>query len=200
MSSMKLENLRKNIYQTYYSDGVWDIILGLTLLSFGLGVLINKNFWSLFPIIVALPLVLKRSISEQRIGTLKFKQSERRWLMVFYFGFILIVLGFVLLLGIINPSGVGIVSWLTQNLFLLIGLMIAIILGLAGRFIHFNRLIIYGIWIFICFAFAGRIITIGQALTGSGLLKTISGMMVLRQFIKIHPKIILPEEATEEIA
>ncbi len=200
MSSMKLENLRKNIYQTYYSDGVWDIILGLTLLSFGLGVLINKNFWSLFPIIVALPLVLKRSISEQRIGTLKFKQSERRWLMVFYFGFILIVLGFVLLLGIINPSGVGIVSWLTQNLFMFIGLMIAIILGLAGRFIHFNRLIIYGIWIFICFAFAGRIITIGQALTGSGLLITISGMMVLRQFIKNHPKIILPEEATEEIA
>jgi len=200
MSSMKLENLRKNIYQTYYSDGVWDIILGLTLLSFGLGVLINKNFWSLFPIIVALPLVLKRSISEQRIGTLKFKQSERRWLMVFYFGFILIVLGFVLLLGIINPSGVGIVSWLTLNLFMFIGLMIAIILGLAGRFIHFNRLIIYGIWIFICFAFAGRIITIGQALTGSGLLITISGMMVLRQFIKNHPKIILPEEATEEIA
>jgi len=61
-------------------------------------------------------------------------------------------------------------------------------------------LILYDIFIFIGFAFAGRIITIGQALTGSGLLKTISGMMVLRQFIKIHPKIILPEEATEEIA
>lgn len=45
MSSINLETLKKNIYQTYFSDGVWDMVLGLIYLSFGLGVLINQNFW-----------------------------------------------------------------------------------------------------------------------------------------------------------
>ena len=192
MSNLNLDELKKNIYHTYFSDGVWDIILGLVFLSFGLGVIVNQNFWYMFPILVTLPLALKRSISEPRIGVLKFKKSEKTWLMVFYFSFNFLVLGFVLLLGIINPSGDGVVRWFTQNLFLVIGLIIAIILGLVGWFIKFQRLFLYAILIFIGFTLIGRIFTIGQVLTGLGVLITISGIMVMRNFITKYPKITLP--------
>lgn len=198
MANLNLDELKKNIYHTYFSDGVWDIILGLVFLSFGLGVIVNQNFWYMFPILVTLPLALKRSISEPRVGVLKFKKSEKTWLMVFYFLFNFLVLGFVLLLGMINPSGAGVVRWFTQNLFLVIGLIIAIILGLVGWFIKFQRLFLYAFLIFIGFALIGRIFTIGYVLTGLGVIITISGILVMRNFIVKHPKISLPVDGEEE--
>ena len=96
MSNINLGILKKSIYQTYFSDGIWDMILGLVYLSFGLGVLISQNFWYLFPIIVTLPLVLKRSVSDPRIGSLKFKKSQRIWRGAFYFLFLGLVTGFVI--------------------------------------------------------------------------------------------------------
>ncbi len=187
MSNINLEVLKKNIYQTYFSDGVWDIILGLVFLSFGLGVVIDQIFWYIFPMLVTLPLVLKRSISEPRIGALKFKKSEKKWLQAIYFLFNFLVLGFVLVLGIINPTGDGFIRWLTVNLFLVIGIIIALIMVLVGWFIKFQRLYVYAVLIFIGFAMAGRILSIGYVLTILGGLITFSGIIVMRKFIMQHP-------------
>jgi len=195
MANVNLEALKKNIYQTYFSDGVWDIILGLIYLSFGLGVLIDQNFWYLFPIIVTLPLALKRSISDPRIGTLKFKKSQRMWLMVLYILFNILVLGFIIFLGIINPSGDNIVRWLTINIFLVIGLIIAIILCLVGWFVKFQRLYLYAACNFIGFASVGRVAPVGEVLTILGVVFSISGMIVMRNFMKRNPKIMLPKES-----
>ncbi len=198
MTNVNLEILKKNIYQTYFSDGIWDMILGLIYLSFGLGVLINQNFWYLFPIIVTLPMALKRSISDPRIGSLKFRKSQRMWLMVLYFLFMLLVLGFVIFLGVINPSGDQTVRWLTVNIFLVIGLIIAIILCLVGWFIKFQRLYLYAILNFIGFALAGRIASVGVVLTVLGVLFLIAAIIVMRNFMKRHPKVILPGEGMAE--
>ncbi|MDX9850286.1 MAG: hypothetical protein RBT01_07265 [Anaerolineaceae bacterium] len=195
MAKVNLETLKKDIYQTYFSDGVWDIILGLVFLSIGLGVVINQNFWYLFPIILTLPLALKRSLSEPRIGTLKFKQSERMWLMAFYFLSWILVLGFIIFLGLMNPAEDGIVRWLTINLFLVIGFILAIILSLVGWFIKFPRLYVYAVLIFLGFALAGRITSIGTILTVSGILITISGIFVMKNFIQSHPKIMFSQES-----
>lgn len=200
MSKMDLETLRKNIYHTYFSDGVWDIILGLVFISFGLGVVVNQNFWYLFPIILTLPLALKRSLSEPRIGTLKFKQSQRLWLMAFYFLFWILVLGFIILLGVMNPAGDGIVRWLTINLFLVIGFIMAIILSLVGWFIKFPRLYAYALLVFIGFGMAGRVTSVGIILTVLGILILISGIFVMKNFMQSHPKIMFTQasEAEEE--
>ncbi|MBE0687462.1 MAG: hypothetical protein IH585_15845 [Anaerolineaceae bacterium] len=197
MANVNLEALKKNIYQAYFSDGVWDIILGLIYLSFGLGVLINQNFWYLFPIIVTLPLALKRSVSDPRIGSLKFKKSQRMWLMVLYFLFNILVLGFIVFLGIINPSGDNIVRWLTVNIFLVIGLIIAIILCLVGWFVKFQRLYLYAAFNLIGFASVGRVAPVGVVLAILGVVFLLSGMIVMRNFMKRNPKIMLPEESGE---
>lgn len=197
MSNINLEVLKKNIYQTYFSDGVWDMVLGLIYLSFGLGVLINQNFWYLFPIITTLPLVLKRSVSEPRVGSLKFRKSQRIWLMILYFLFNILVLGFIIFLGIINPSGNAIVQWLTVNLFFMIGLIISIILCLVGWLLKFQRLYLYAAFNFIGFALVGRIFSAGVILTFLGVVFLLSGIIVMRNFLKRHPKITLPEASGE---
>jgi hypothetical protein len=84
MSNLNLDVMRKKIYKTYFSDGIWDIVLGFVYLVFGLGVLISQDIWYLFPIIITLPLALKRSVSEPRIGALQFKKSQKTRLLILY--------------------------------------------------------------------------------------------------------------------
>lgn len=194
MSNINLGILKKSIYQTYFSDGIWDMILGLVYLSFGLGVLINQIFWYLFPIIVTLPLVLKRSVSDPRMGSLKFKKSQRIWLGAFHFLFLGLVTGFVILLGVLNPSGDVLVRWLTVNIFLVIGLILSIILSLVGCFVNFQRMYLYAVLNLIGFALIGRITSAGVVFTMLGLIILIFGIIVLRNFIKHHPKVSLQDE------
>lgn len=200
MTNVNLETIKKNIYQTYFSDGIWDIVLGLTYLSFGLGVLINQNFWYLFPIIITLPLAMKRSISDPRVGTLKFKKSQRIWLSSLYFLLIGLVLGFLLFLGIFNPTGDVVVRWLTLNIFLVIGFILAIIFILVGWLVKFQRMYIYALLNLIGFGLVGRITTVGVVLTILGLVFTLSGIIVMRNFVNQHPKINLPENDGEVLA
>lgn len=200
MTNVNLEFIKKNIYQTYFSDGIWDIVLGLTYLSFGLGVLINQNFWYLFPIIINLPLAMKRSISDPRVGTLKFKKSQRIWLSSIYFLLIGLVLGFVVFLGIFNPTGDVVVRWLTVNIFLVIGFILAIIFILVGWLVKFQRMYIYAMLNLIGFGLVGRITTAGTVLTILGLVFTLSGIIVMRNFVNQHPKINLPENDGEVLA
>ena len=195
MTNLNLEVLKKNIYQTYFSDGVWDMVLGLIYISFGLGILVNQNYWYLFPIITTLPLVLKRSVSDPRVGSLKFRKSQRMWLMILYFLFNILVLGFIIFLGMINPSGNPIVQWLTVNLFFVIGLIIAIILCVVGWLIKFQRLYLYAVFNFIGFALVGRIVSAGVILTFLGIVIFVSGVVVMRNFIQRHPRIMFPEES-----
>lgn len=195
MSNINLEVLKKNIYQTYFSDGVWDMVLGLIYISFGLGILVNQNYWYLFPIITTLPLVLKRSVSDPRVGSLKFRKSQRMWLMILYFLINILVLGFIIFLGMINPSGNPIVQWLTVNLFFVIGLIIAIILCVVGWLIKFQRLYLYAVFNFIGFALVGRIVSAGVILTFLGIVIFVSGVVVMRNFIQRHPRIMFPEES-----
>jgi hypothetical protein len=200
VTNVNLETIKKNIYQTYFSDGIWDIVLGLTYLSFGLGVLINQNFWYLFPIIITLPLAMKRSISDPRVGTLKFKKSQRIWLSSLYFLLIGLVLGFLLFLGIFNPTGDVVVRWLTVNIFLVIGFILAIIFILVGWLVKFQRMYIYALLNLIGFGLVGRITTVGVVLTILGLVFTLSGIIVMRNFVNQHPKINLPENDAEVLA
>jgi hypothetical protein len=200
VTNVNLETIKKNIYQTYFSDGIWDIVLGLTYLSFGLGVLINQNFWYLFPIIITLPLAMKRSISDPRVGTLKFKKSQRIWLSSLYFLLIGLVLGFLLFLGIFNPTGDVVFHWLTVNIFLVIGFILAIIFILVGWLVKFQRMYIYALLNLIGFGLVGRITTVGVVLTILGLVFTLSGIIVMRNFVNQHPKINLPENDGEVLA
>ena len=193
MSSLNLGLLKKNIYKTYFSDGIWDIVLGLTFLSFGLGVLVDQNFMVMFPFLLTVPFALKRAISAPRIGTLQFKQSQKTWLLVLYFLFALSTLGFVLGLGILNPSNDNIIRWLTLNIFVVIGLFLGIVLALIARFFHFQRMYLYSILTFLGFILIGKITSAGVVLTILGSIITLIGVVVLRNFIKYHPKLTLPE-------
>jgi O-antigen/teichoic acid export membrane protein len=143
---------------------------------------------------------MKRSISDPRVGTLKFKKSQRIWLSSLYFLLIGLVLGFLLFLGIFNPTGDVVFHWLTVNIFLVIGFILAIIFILVGWLVKFQRMYIYALLNLIGFGLVGRITTVGVVLTILGLVFTLSGIIVMRNFVNQHPKINLPENDGEVLA
>ena len=86
------------------------------------------------------------------------------------------------------------VRWLTVNIFLVIGLILSIILSLVGWFVNFQRMYLYAVLNLIGFALIGRITSAGVILTMLGLIILIFGIIVLRNFIKHHPKVSLQDE------
>jgi hypothetical protein len=111
-----------------------------------------------------------------------------------------LVLGFLLFLGIFNPTGDVVVRWLTVNIFLVIGFILAIIFILVGWLVKFQRMYIYALLNLIGFGLVGRITTVGVVLTILGLVFTLSGIIVMRNFVNQHPKINLPENDGEVLA
>jgi hypothetical protein len=188
MNSSNMKSIRKNIYQTYFSDGVWDLVIGLLFLTTGLGVWINQWFWYLFPITVGVvPLFMKRLITFPRIGHVQFKQSTRLWVAALFFFVEAGLFVFLFFIGTRNPTENPLVIWLTQNLFLIAGLFIALFLSLTAKILNFTRLYIYAVITFIGFALMYRVIPAGIVLTFLGVLIIVISLIVIRNFIRYHP-------------
>ncbi len=198
MNSSNLKSIQKNIYQSYFSDGVWDMVIGLIYLIAGLGVWVNQNFWYLFPIILmALPMILKRSITFPRMGHIQFKQSKKLWISVLFFLIESMVFVFLYFISVNNSSGNPIINWLTQNLFVFIGLLIGLFFVLTGKTLYFKRLYLYAVITLIGFSLMYRVIPAGIVLTFLGVLIIVISLIVIRNFIRYHP-IQNNEEITQE--
>lgn len=79
MSESDLNETERRLYLSYFEDGVLDVVAGLPVLMFGLGMLWDA---SMLFILAFLPLVfflpLKQAITLPRIGYVKFRQARRR--------------------------------------------------------------------------------------------------------------------------
>ncbi len=198
MNSSNLKSIRKNIYQTYFSDGIWDLVIGLIYLIAGLGVWINQNFWYFFPIILmVLPLILKRLITLPRMGHIQFKQSKKLWISILFFVIEAILFVFLYFISANNTTGNPLILWLTQNLFVIIGLLIGLFFVLTGKTLYFKRLYLYAVITLIGFSLMFRVIPAGIMLTVLGVVITVISLIVIRNFIRYHP-IQNNEEITQE--
>lgn len=189
MATINLKTIQEKMDQTYFSDGVWDLVIGLIFLSFGLGIWINQNFWAIFPIaVLTLPLAIKRWITYPRTGYLKFKQSRKLWLSAAFFIVLFGLEGFLLILGANNPSGNALVVWLTQNLFLISGVFIAAFFCISAKTLNFPRLYLYALLSLIGFALIFRVFPAGIMLTLIGVIIILISIFVMRNFVRNHPK------------
>ncbi|MAT44644.1 MAG: hypothetical protein CL609_20105 [Anaerolineaceae bacterium] len=199
MNSSNLKSIQKNIYQTYFSDGVWDLVIGLIYLMAGLGIWINQNFWYLFPIILlVLPLILKRAITFPRMGQMQIKQTKKLWISLLFFLIEAILFIFLYFISANNSTKNPFLLWLTQNLFVIIGLMIALFFVLTGKTLYFKRLYLYAVITLIGFSLMYRVIPAGIVLTFLGVLIIVISLIVIRNFIRYHP-IQNNEEITQEV-
>jgi hypothetical protein len=78
-TNTSLAQIRRKAYLAYHQDGIIDLCIGATILSFGLWRLTDVVvFGSLSWLFLSLYLVLKRSITIPRFGFVRFDETKRK--------------------------------------------------------------------------------------------------------------------------
>lgn len=148
-----LKRLERKAWTSFYDDGLGDIFLGCVILMFALAPMLGRmglgDFWSsavflpFFALVFIGLVLLRKRVVIPRIGLVSFGQVRKKRLLKFNV-LMLAVLSAGFILGVLSlMGGVG-QAWVRNLRFIAIVLMC---FGLAGYFLGFIRLYLYGILI-----------------------------------------------------
>jgi hypothetical protein len=158
MEQLNMKALEKKAFRSFFKDGIYDVFLGLILLSFGLPMMLNEFGWidyktMTWPLVFALTLNVgallffvfgKKYITVPRLGFVRFGKGRKRkmrhvTLLLVISALIGLVIFFLLLFKVIPVGGeTGI-----PPVGLIFGIQALIVFSLAAYFMDFTRLYLY---------------------------------------------------------
>lgn len=194
--NINLKELEKKAFTSYHQDGLLDIVIGLYILGFGMGILADMLWLPIFlyPGAFFVWLAAKKSLTVPRIGYVKFgpeRHSQMRKLLLI--GVVALSLMVVMSTAIFYGSATGTLpQWvstlLSDYIMVFIGVIGALLLVLAGYFLQITRLYIYAGAAFVTFGCGNVVnapISTGALVVGSVIL--LSGVFMLLQFVRKYP-------------
>ena len=192
-----LQQIEHRSWQRVFEDGIWDIAIGLTLLTFGVSILTDFAPSAAIIVAVLIPSLrqFKRKLTEPRIGRVRFAPHRKRQI-----GRIPILLAGLVVAGL---AFFAILTWSLQSeppawlqvirthFVLIIGLIWGGALSLAGLFLGCRRLHLYAL------VLLGSLIAVdlaegfhlGWALVGVGGVIALVGVLLLLCFTSRYPRI-----------
>jgi hypothetical protein len=184
-----LKKLERQAFLTFFKDGLWDICLGLFIISWGLGLLTELAYlagtW--FVVLWFIVLGLKKWITYPRTGYVKLGTREIKFKVQ-----VAILLGIVVLLG----AAIMLVfaydsrpQWISEYFPLLFCGMVALIVITVGEWLGVRRFLIHAALIFGAgvihqwseLSWACTFITAGSVIF-------LIGLGILIKFLKDNPK------------
>jgi hypothetical protein len=199
----KLKELHRKTYLSYHKDGLIDIIIGASVLGFGLFMALESVVFSILGWIwLTLYMPLKKRITYPRFGYVEWKPAQKasqQWAVSIVIGLLVLLVGIVFLLGVRSGDmPATMISFLRQFHMLLLGMLMAILAVAAGLFTGIRRLYTYagltvliilgGMWLKIEPAF--YIMTIGGLIL-------LWGVWLLGRFLHDYP---LPAEEGHDVS
>jgi hypothetical protein len=196
-----LRAIEKKTYMSYHQDGLLDIFIGIYVLLFGLGIslmtLTDFSTWFIIPAIfpaIMIPIWIsaKKRVTMPRIGYVNFGVRGVNKIMAIFIGLMVAGLGVFMVFGLGASMGEGwaltLRDFFISNSMLIIGIGAVSVSSLFGYTMGLKRLYGYGLLIFALF-FTGHFITIPfeYILLAIGFIITISGLVLLMQFIRKYP-------------
>lgn len=186
-----LEKLERDVYRAYWSDGIIDIYLGLSLLFIGaMWTWVNdlSGLAGLFPALFVVPmLAAHRRFVEARLGHVEWRPARRGWerrnlWWLLAAGVALFALGIGMYLVVAGgATGIrvapGILAWLLAGF--AFGLAIALD---ARRFLLYAAVLAGSGVIVVALAAAP-----GWPMLACGSVATVTGIVMLRRFVERHP-------------
>ena len=152
--NIDLKKIEKKAWTSYFQDGLWDILLGLILLNFGIAPLIEDitgiTYLLSYNVVLIVAFIIfysgKKYITTPRLGKVKFsaerktKQKKTTLVVALSVLFGLIVFAF---------AATDFLSFKTTIYFgaILFGINAVIVFSVMAFFLDFNRLYVYG-WFF----------------------------------------------------
>jgi len=189
-SDIDLKRIQRNVYLSFFQDGLWDILLGLFLLGWGITKLTDADFLPGAVFISGYLAVwgIKKYITYPRIGYAKLSATSRRRITTRF----LVLLSVTALLGLLVSVlfGIGTVpQWLTDYFPLLFNGMLAGIVCFASYWARVNRFYLYAALIFLA-GILRQWFGIGweYGFIGSGSLIVFVGLVYLISFLRKYPK------------
>ena len=152
-----LKQLERKVWTSFFEDGLGDIFLGCIVLMLATAPLLSRlgwgDFWSsavFIPFWAAMYLLLvflRKKVVIPRIGVVSFGQARKKRLVKFNI-LMLVVLSVGLILGFVSFRGSTTQGWVHGLRFIA---MVLICSGLAGYFLGFVRLYVYGFLVAVSF-------------------------------------------------
>jgi uncharacterized membrane-anchored protein len=198
---INLKEMEKKAWKSYFQDGLWDILLGFILLTFGVAPFIEEitGITYLISYIILLSIgyivfyVGKKYITIPRIGNVKFGQKRKSKRIKI---FIILVISVILGLAVILLTKTDLISYnIDVSIWgIIFAINALIIFSLMAYYLDFPRLYIYSIF----FAISILIIETSSSHVGStydnllgfgmfGLVVVLVGILHLNRFVRSHP-------------
>ena len=149
-----LKEIERRAYVSYHEDGLLDIFVGVYVVGFGLGVLVDRlwdlGFGSIMPAILIatiLPIWIaaKRKITVPRIGFVKFGPQGMNKLMAIFIGLTVAGLGVFFALALFQSGRPAWIDLLFQNGLLVVGFGSLAVCIVFGYSMGLKRLYAYGL-------------------------------------------------------
>ena len=155
---LNFKTLEKKAYRSFFKDGIYDVFLGLLLLSFGLPLILNEFHWLdyetitiplLIPIMINVVALLflilgKKHITTPRLGIVHFgKPRKRKMMHVKLFLVISVLIGVItFLLSLFKVFPVGGTTGIPLP-FIIFGIQSLLVFSFMAYFMDFTRLYLY---------------------------------------------------------
>ena len=192
-----LRDVERKTYLSYFNDGLTEIIAGLPIISFGLGMVFDS---SMFFIFTWLPLVLfwplKRAFTFPRMGYVKFPPERQRrisksMVLMLVVGVISLLLGIVAFLGV-QGQVFNLRDFMIEYDLLVLGAVMATAFALIAILFQVRRFFGYAALVFGGWLFAYLLdIDPGIPVVTAGGAIVLIGLGLLTSFLVKHP---LPSE------
>jgi len=204
-ASAGLKDLERRVWLRTFEHGLWDIAIGLLLLSFGVGILTGFYWLSAIVVPVGLPAMrdLARRLIVPRIGQATFRGRRKRSL-----ARVRVILTVLALLGLGMFAFTGLatrdaapdwMTWVRSHFVVVIGLIWGGTLVVAGWAVDYPRLYAYGALLFGGLLAVDLVPTgyhLGHVLAAIGGLIALVGIGLLVRFVLRHPRC---EEPADEV-
>jgi hypothetical protein len=153
---ISLKATERRVFQATHADGLWDVFIACFVAMFALGPLLSPSMGDFWSVAIFLPFwglaylaiwLIRRHVVSPRIGEVKFGPARRTRLR--RFSVIMLALNCVSLLGgTIAAAKYDVVpGWVFTGIF---GLILLNAFCLAGYFLDYPRLYVYGVVLFVC--------------------------------------------------
>jgi hypothetical protein len=187
-ADIDLKQIQRKIYISYFQDGLWDILLGVFLIGWGLVVTydfvaVMGGIWVFFYFIV---LGLKRWLTYPRAGYIKVPEARKQQIRMVILGVVVFLLGLAVIPIFIIDSRP---EWFSEYFMLMLGALFALVIVFLGGWWRVTRWYIYAGLVFLAFASHQWLDTeLNLSFFIPGGLITICGLVLLVRFLNKYPK------------